>query len=204
MAITDLISGLAGALTQVRADLAEVDAQINSLTQERVTTINAPPHADDIAAAFKRGLAVATHSFEQRLGWNLNNANAKGADAAKAAQSAAQLLMINAEQPPSGPTLSGPIGTITAGLFPVSTLAERQGVLDVAAVTYFLRDRIEAEIPALVAKLCPVSLKGLKQADRAAALERLDNQIAELKAKRRELVGNLAAARKATGGLVGQ
>ncbi len=203
MAINDLISGLAGALAEVRAELVKVDQEITDLSHQRQTVIIAPPHTDDIVASLKRGLAVAAQSYEERLAWNLNDANATSAGAAQSVKGSAQLLMINAERPAPGPTIHGPVGAIKGGLFPVSSLAERQGVLDVAAVTYFLRDRIEAEIPALVKKLCPASQKGMRQSDRDAAIKDLSAQITALKEKRVELASNIAQARKATGTAIG-
>lgn len=203
MAITDLITGLAGALAKTRAELAQVDGEISQLQHERQSTELAPPHTDDIVAALKRGLSAATRSFEDRLAWNLNDANAKNADAAKAVKGTAQLLMINAERPASGTTLHGPVGAVRGGLFPVSGLGAQQGVLDAAALTYFLRDRIEAEIPALVKKLCPSAEKGMKQADRDGIIRDLDLRIVALKERRTELMGHISHARKVSGTVIG-
>ena len=196
MAISELISGLAGALAEVRAELTVVESDLSKLESERADIVNAPPHSSDIIAAFMRGLDQAAASFEERLAWNLNDRNATADQVAEATKGAAQLLMVNPERPPDGPAFGAP-GRLRAGLFPPSLLNGPHSVLDVAAVTYFLRDRIEAAIPELVDRFCPAARKGVPQAVREAALKDVDEKIAALKEKRDELVGNLAAARKA-------
>lgn len=196
MAISELINGLADALAGVRAELTTVEGELSKLRNDRAGIVNAPPHSSDIVAAFMRGLDQAASSFEERLAWNLNDRNAKADQVAEATKGAAQLLMINGERPPEGPNFGAP-GRLRAGLFPPSVLTGPNSVLDVAAVTYFLRDRIEAAIPGLVERFCPGASKGVPQAVREAALKEIDGKIAELEEKRDELVSNIAAARKA-------
>ncbi|MBU0931319.1 MAG: hypothetical protein KJ585_04870 [Alphaproteobacteria bacterium] len=196
MAISELINGLADALAEVRAELTTVESELSRLENDRASIINAPPHTSDIIASFMRGLDKAAASFEERLAWNLNDRNATADQVADAAKGAAQLLMVNAERPPEMPAFGAP-GRIRAGLFPPSALVGPNSVLDVAAVTYFLRDRIEAAIPGLVERFCPAASKGVPQAVREAALKEVDDKIIALKEKRDELVSNLAAARKA-------
>ena len=65
-----------------------------------------------------------------------------------------------------------------------------------AAVTYFLRDRIEAELPDLVARLCPDASKGMKAADRQAALDAVNAELRDLAAKQQQLIADINAARK--------
>ncbi|KAK0340870.1 hypothetical protein LTR94_028746, partial [Friedmanniomyces endolithicus] len=76
-------------------------------------------------------------------------------------------------------------------------LGEHQAAVDAAALVYFLRDRIAAEIPKLVAKLCPTAKNGMRQEDRANALADVDVRLAALKQEQAELQSHLEAASKA-------
>ena len=193
MAITDLISGLEAAMAETQDRLNTVTAKINELQQERGRLSTVAPHADDIVASYMRGLDAATASFESRLAWNLNDANAREPDAANDAQrAAAQLLMIPAERPVAG-LHSNP----AKRLFPPSGLAERQSQLDAAPLTYFLRDLIAAQSPGLVAKFCPTAQNGMKQAERERLIADVDERLSKLEQEREELQSHLQAARKA-------
>jgi hypothetical protein len=193
MAITDLISGLEAAMAETQDRLTIVVGQIGELEQERGAISIAPPHADDIIASYMRGLDSAVSSFEARLAWNLNDANVRDPGAAASvARGAAQLLMIH-QQPPATSLHYDP----AKSLIPPSGLADRQSPLDAAALTYFLRDLIAAQIPGLVAKFCPTSKNGMKQAERARLLADVDRRLSELHKERDELQSHLQAARKA-------
>ncbi|KAK0341160.1 hypothetical protein LTR94_027557, partial [Friedmanniomyces endolithicus] len=82
MAISDLISGIGAAIAETREKLTVIDTEISKLNAERLRIVRAPPHADDIIAAYMRGLGNATSSFESRLAWNLNDRNAREPEAA--------------------------------------------------------------------------------------------------------------------------
>lgn len=191
MAITDLLDGLASAMVETKKKLGEVNAVISELEGERNRIVRASPHTDDLVAAFMRGLKKASESFERRLGWHLNSMNLADGDAAATVQrSAGQFLMLKGAAP------TAPLGK-SGQLFPHSGLAEHQADIDVAAVTYFLRDKIAEEIPALIEKVCPSAKSGMKQADRVRALQEVDAKLAEQNAERERLTSEINAAIKA-------
>ena len=191
MAISDLTAAMATALAETKDKLRELDAAISTLEGERFRLLQTMPHTDDLVATFMRGLVKASESFEQRLGWYLNSETLKhGAAAAEAQNTAGQFLMLGAKRP------ERQLGQ-GIQLFPHSGLGAHQADIDVAAVTYFLRDKIADEIPAIIEKLCPLAKSGIKQADRERALLDLDGNLAELHAEREGLVSEINAAIKA-------
>ena len=186
MPINQVIADLADALSATREELATVNMAIDDVQAKLQGVQIAPPHADDIASAFIRGLDGATREFERQLARHLNPTNARAGEAAEAAaRGAAQLLTLQDHGPDE------------RRLLPASSLNGVVGGLNPAAVTYFLRDRIAAEVPALVGKLCPGSERGMKAADRAQMCRELETQLATLTARRDELQADLGAARAA-------
>ncbi|OHC95931.1 MAG: hypothetical protein A3H25_10520 [Sphingomonadales bacterium RIFCSPLOWO2_12_FULL_63_15] len=73
-------------------------------------------------------------------------------------------------------------------------IGDNQRDIDVAAVTYFLRDIIAAELPALIEKVCPASKSGMKQEDRAAALRQVEEALRQLEGEEKQLVDQINAA----------
>lgn len=194
MAISDLISGIGAAIAETREKLTVIDTEISKLNAERLRIVRAPPHADDIIAAYMRGLGNATSSFESRLAWNLNDRNAREPEAAADVQrGTGQLVTIHQTPPMTGGLHSSP----SKSLLTNAGLGEHQAAVDAAALVYFLRDRIAAEIPKLVAKLCPTAKNGMRQEDRANALADVDDRLAALKQEQAELQSHLEAASKA-------
>ncbi|MET0362944.1 MAG: hypothetical protein ABW048_14475 [Sphingobium sp.] len=183
MPLNDIIAGFATALEETRQKLRDVDAQLEQANIEKNSIIQAPPHTDDIVAAFKRGLKRAEESFVSRLAWYVTGND--GDFAAQTERAEAQLLMVGPHKPER------------AQSFPWVGLAERQKDIDVAAVTYFLRDIIAAELPALVNRLRPYAHQGMKQLDRKAAMRTVEAKIAALQKERERLIEEIEAARKA-------
>jgi hypothetical protein len=156
---------------------------LQELEAERRSVAFAPPHADDIVAAFSRGLSGMASAFRSQLAAHLSD-TFTGDKAALAASRSNHVLTIE----PQVPTMEERQTRAMRGVTPD---------LNVAAVAYFLRDKIEAEIPALVASTFPASQHGMKEAERQAILARLDSEISEQRAKSDALLGDLAAVRAA-------
>ncbi|MGB7373578.1 hypothetical protein [Pontixanthobacter sp.] len=189
MALKELVDGLAGAISKARARLDEVNQRISELETDQHNILLTPPHTDDIVAAFKRGLTDAGQDFERRLAWYLNDENATGVNASNALNDKTAHLLSVAKLKPSWKSL-----------IPPSKLGIDAPNLDFAAITYFLRDQIAAEIPSLVAKLCPAADGGLKSDEREKLLSELSEKLKAMHAERDELTRTLDAARIATGG----
>lgn len=194
MVIADFIA----ALDATRAEYAKVDAQIEDAKAERYRIENAPPHADDIIQTLQRGLDEAGRSYRARLASHLSNANASSPRAVAAVQpfAGAQLLTVgkDGKRDLLSPGIADKDGT--TDLFP-PPLGAVGSVLDAAAVTYFLRDRIAEEIPRLVETMCPAARSGMRQADRVQALARVDTLLTDLTVERDRLGGEISAARAA-------
>lgn len=188
VSIDEAFAKFNAALRETREKLDTAEQEILDLSGEIHRTKSAPPHADDITAAFVRGLDSASQTFKQQLGLHLSPANAGAMDAAKiVAAGKGQMLTVDRENGSSG----------NRKLLP-STLFNVSGeALSVAAMTYFLRDRIAVEIPKLVAELCPGSVRGMKQADRLEKLGTLEAKLADVTKRRDELKSVLAAAQAA-------
>lgn len=177
-------------MESTRKEIQEVEAEISEINGLIGAATNAPPHTDDIVAAFRRGLDDAEKTFKKQLGQHLNDANRRdGNAAAETARLRGHLL-----------TVSGGAGGMTQGAVPRFPLVPGRlnvsgEALSVAALTYLLRDKIAAEIPNLVKELCPGSDTGMKAEQRNAALRELEVKKASKQARLEELKGILAQAR---------
>lgn len=183
MSIANVLTGLTNAMEETKAELARSNARLDELEAERRSVAMAAPHADDIAAAFRRGLGGMATAFRSQLAAHLG-ATYAGEKAAEAATRSPQMLTIETHAP---------------SMEERQTRAMRGATpdLNVAAVAYFLRDKIDAEIPGLVASTFPASQHGMKEAERQAILARLDGEIAEQRDKVQTLTADLAAVRAA-------
>lgn len=180
MATNDIIGDFANAMDQVRSRFHECEELISGLKTKRWQIQQRPPHADEIVASMRRGLARSAASFEQRLGWYIGSANLKKDGAAEAIRRAdMQILTIGKHPPDRNQVIPG------------------SPDLDSAAVAYFLRDLIAAELPALVAKLYPDSKNNKSAEERNQELAAIDAEIAALSQERDELHVHLAAASRA-------
>jgi len=188
MAISEALAEFTGAIDAAYADLNEVVSKISELEARRAGIVRTAPHTDDIVAVFLRGLAAASANAERHLKSYLE-ANFGGADSAASVSNgrASNLLQVPAHtlsaQERQDRLLQG------KGSEPLET--------NVEILTYLLRDQIADEIPALVAKIFPQGSRGMKAADRTAALAEMDAELSELVAKRDELSAELHAARSA-------
>ena len=189
-------AAVSDAMEAAKTELNGVVAQIDTLEASRQAAVTALPHTDDIAAVLTRGVNQATTAYERDLGAYLRDTFAPaalGADKAKAAA---------AVQGSGQRFLS--IGTTPADIPGHIARARPDGglpdmPLNFGAVTYFLRDKLLAEIPGLVDRLCPAARTGMKGADRAAAIAAIDAQLTTLRTRRDQLQAEIAAARKALG-----
>lgn len=182
---------LSGALETTRSELARVEGEIDRLELKRDEIGRALPHTDDIVMMFRRGLADVTRTYEGQLREYLTEGFAPsrlGASASDAAGTAAgrgpDFLAVGVDAADRAIIRERPDGRPPAK------------PLNLAAVTYFLRDRIEAELPDLVARLCPDASKGMKAADRQAALDAVNAELRDLAAKQQQLIADINAARK--------
>jgi outer membrane murein-binding lipoprotein Lpp len=193
MALGDIIGDIERAMDEQRKRLAEVERQIDELGGKRNSIVNQSPHIDDIVASFERGLEAAEKSFKERLGSYINGRKMSLRGAGKeVASRASQLLMLGAGRPKLDE-----MSTNISRLLPHSALAENQLPLDAAAVTYFLRDQIRADLPSLIEGLFPGGTNGVKSSDREKALKEVDAEIAALEKDRDRLKAEIQAATKA-------
>lgn len=187
MTISQSIADFTGAVEATRARLGEAKAKIEQLQEEQRRVANAPPHTDDIVAVLMRGLHSAASDFEQQLASHLHDTflgeDGAAANAARVDR-AWNILRLEAQRPHQQVIIDR------------SMKGELPG-LNIAVLTYFLRDRIEAEILELVDKLCPQARTGMKKADRAHAMKALDAELAGLRLQHDALNADLIAARTA-------
>lgn len=185
--ISEVISQFAGVIEATRAELATVRSEIEAAEAERREIVLAKPHTDDIVAAFKRGLSGRVASFEKQLSTYFTATFVKADSAADtAARQASDLLCLEVNRPD----------------FAVIEKRRANGdsaPLNLDVIAYLLSDKLEAEIPALVDKLCPAAREGMNQADRSAALAAIDARILVLTAKRDALAAELDQARRVAG-----
>lgn len=188
MSLSQPISEFAGALAASRAELSTIVEQISTKEFERRAILQAPPHTDDIVAVFLRGLHGATAAFEAQLTKALANGfeGSEGADAV-AQKRSRDILRLEASPPSANELVDRSL----------QTRAPRTIELSGPALAYFLRDRIEAEIPALVERLCPQASKGLTTSERQSAVAAIDTELDELRARREAIQADLEAARRA-------
>lgn len=182
--ISQVIASLTNAMEATRTEVAGIDAQIEAAEQERQRVNRAPPHATDIARAFMRGLERQAIEFRSQLASSLAETFVAAENAAQASTAPAHLLTVEPHQP-SMETLR------------TRTMSGEAAPLNMAALTYLLRDRIAEDLPELIDKLCPQARGGMKQSDREAALAALDGKLAELRAARDAMQADLNAARQA-------
>jgi hypothetical protein len=182
MEISKAISDIAGAVETVREEIGKVVAEIDAARQKRDAIQHAAPHTDDIVALFMRGLDNEGLEFKRQLSAHLGSRFVGDGSADRVRPAArGHLLRLDAGPPAQSFTQAKP------GPAP----------LNMSALAYLLRDRIKAELPALVDSLCPASRNGMKAADRAAALAEVDAEIERLTARKDALSADLAAARAA-------
>lgn len=184
MPISQLIADFKGALDAARAEFAQVEERISILDVERRRIVETQPHTEDIAAVFLRGVAKAAADFESQLRAHLG-ATYVGRENASAADGKRAASILRVQAAATGPA--------------TQTDADRaRADFNAAALVYFLRDKIAAEIPALVERLCPAAHKGMKLADRNRALGEIDAQLDELRTTREALISDITAARAAS------
>lgn len=171
--VENIIKEFEAAIRETRQKFDEAGERIDALELERKRVTEAPAHADYIVAAFKRGLDAANVNFEQGLKDRLRELNT-GSNLAVLARSPLSVVRRKGVE-------------ISADALQRSTDRDAWSEIDAAAITYFLRDKIEAELPRLVEKLLPQSLSGMQDADRRAKLAEIDAEITELKAERQRL-----------------
>ncbi|WP_375292321.1 hypothetical protein [Sphingomonas melonis] len=189
-------AAVSDALEAAKTELNSVLAQIETLEASRQATVTALPHTDDISAVLVRGVNQSATAYERDLTTYLRDTFAPtglGADTSKAAAA----VQGNGQRFLSIGTTPLDIPGYVARARPDGGLPDMP--LHFGAVTYFLRDKLLAEIPGLVDRLCPAARTGMKGADRTAAIAALDAQLTTLRTRRDQLQSEIAAARKALG-----
>ena len=149
MAISDKIGDFAAAIDAARDELAALNTKLGELEQSRATILQAAPHTGDIAAVLTRALRTSAEGFEANLASFLKSNFEGSGGADKVAQgSASNVLRL---QPPRN------------GLDAINyrMAADAAPAVDLAALSFFLRDKIEAEIPGLVDRLMPAARNGM-------------------------------------------
>jgi hypothetical protein len=181
------IADFTGAVEAIRAELNSVNVSIEEAEEERRQIANAPPHTDDIAAAFLSGLRYEVADFERQFASHLKgHFTGSDGDAATAAAKGrtADFLRMEAQKPDQEAQRT-------------RAMRKELPALNIAVLAYLLRDSIEAEVPALVDRLCPAARNGIKAADRGRTLDELDSKLAQLRSQANGLKADLDAARRA-------
>lgn len=185
MEILKAVTDFASAIDNVRAELASVNTKIDKLKSDRQKVEFAKPHTDDIVAAFLRQSKHAEGVVKEALASRLKETFFRSNNAAKAVDGIGfDLLRLEANEP----SLQTRIDR-----------ADRNEKVDVSTemLTLLLADKIHEAIPAWVDGLLPEARDGMKSADRKAALAEIDRQLAELHARREELLNHIQAGREA-------
>lgn len=186
MPISQAVADFAAALEAARAELREVNSQISGLEEKRQRIEKAPPHTDDIIAVFMRGLRNSESEFEKQFSSHLR-AHFMGHDGEAAAAAAPARHSDILHMEPEKLAAQERTDRAMRGYVPE---------LNDAVLVYLLRDKIAAEIPVLVEKLCPNAASGMRSDERGRALEEIDAKLGELKAKQRLLLSEINEARK--------
>lgn len=181
--IADLIASLRGA----RTTIADLDARLAKLAEERARVEAAPPHADDIADCLARGLDSYGDLFKQRLRWFLNPENLQ--------RPGSYLQLLNPSTMLELPETAPRFGA----LLPGGSFSYASGNAAACAVAWAIGPLIRDRLPALVAELLPESKAGMRSAERFAKLASIDREAEQVEAQRNELMEQLAAARDAAG-----
>lgn len=189
MSFSEAISKLKATMEVMRGELDDTTTQISELENERSAVVRRPAHTEDIVAVFQRGLVQAERDFEEQFKRALNDGFVNDdAAASNAGRDRLRDILRLDERKLS-----------QAEVQDRAMKRELPG-LNLNVLAYFLRDKIGAELPALVERLCPGSQHGIKAAERVAELARIDAELAALKSKRDRLVAELTEARKAVNG----
>lgn len=185
MEVSKPIAEFADFIRDTRAKLADVNAKIEAAEQERQAILTAKPHSEDIVAFLRRSLDGGVADFNRQFASFLSATFVSSDDAAEAVKKQpASLLRLEPRQ-------------LSTEELRTRTMKGGIADLNAAVLTYFLRDKIAEEIPALVNRLCPDAQRGMKSADRASALSRLDELLESLRSEHAALQADLTAARGA-------
>ncbi|MCP3735972.1 hypothetical protein M9979_13950 [Sphingomonas sp. RP10(2022)] len=195
MSVSEATATIRNLVGGIRAQIAEVDNQITTLEIERNRLRQLAPHTDDIIAVYKRGLDASTaayrHQLRSHLAAKFGVATAFAEDRMVDPRAQIDVLTIPSKQ----------LDTSAMTSWDAAARARNQPIeINTAALSYFLHDRIEQEIPALVDELHPEARHGTHRADRDAALRKVEQEIAALRTKRTELNAALGDTRRAVAG----
>ncbi|EQB31508.1 hypothetical protein [Sphingobium ummariense] len=185
MSLSEMIDGFASALAATKNQLAQVTGEIEQAKAERNKIEWAPVHTEEIVAAFERGLVNAEASFLGRMSWFLSDREMREPGAAEKVGNAQPSLLMIGGMPPAADR---------GAILPFSALGKDQREIDVAAVTYFMRDIIRAQLPAMVERIWPAAKHGMKKMDRMAKLREVDSKLRKLEAEATRLKDEINAA----------
>ncbi|WP_242414709.1 hypothetical protein [Sphingomonas panni] len=177
------LENLVAAISEARDRLSGLEREIAVRRQMIVQIEHRPPHTDDIIASFRRGLAQAEALFLKQLSWSLNDRAATANGAQQAVRDYSPHLLTPHSTNPGYDSL-----------LPPSVMDWTAPPPGIAALLYFLRDKIDEEIPVLVDRMCPIARKGMKHADRVAEIGTLQAEIAVLDTEASELRDKLSLA----------
>ena len=183
MALKDLVASLLG----IRESVDDLDRRIQKARVSEADLVAMAPHTDDLRAWLKRGLDASAGEYERRLAaWYFSpEAQAAHPGTFYETDDTVSLLTVPSTSPASR-ALAPTIGMLHSPL-PVSPFA----------LSFFLRDVIEASLDRVISKHFADSSGGIRSADRAARLAKVRLEITKLETDRAELVEHLDRARKA-------
>jgi hypothetical protein len=175
----DWLKNLKGA----REGRAALVAKLVKLQAKRAELVQRAPDRATIVAWFTRSIEAQCTEYESRLErWFFSAAaQARHPGTFFETDASVSLLSVPAASPYHAEALA-----------PSEALAGPSPL----ALTFYLRDAMLAEVPRLVDKFFPDSARGISAADRAAALAKVDKDIADLEAELTELDQALDQARR--------
>lgn len=183
--VSEILSQTQSAIEQRRAEVREINQELEGLEMERLAVGKRPPHTDDIVALYRRGLDEERKAFERELKTGLGALFVSADDAAQASSAPQRRDILRFE------------GKLEEREVHDRALRREGPSLNISALSYFLADIIGQELPGLIERHCPAAANGIKAADRAEQLAQLDREIATLTKRRDELLGELTALRQA-------
>ena len=178
-----LMTQIREAFRGARSTVTEIQERLIDLRMQRAEIERAAPHFDDLLRWARRGLDAAEADFARRLSYYWNETQLATTPASFTERDAPQLLGVPVGLPPV-PRLQS-----------LNVLGKVDAVPDLAAVTTFLRPAIEAELPKLIARAFPSANSGMRAADRAAKLAKIDREAEELTAQLNEIISAIDETR---------
>ena len=188
--MADLVEKIRGLFAGARNGIADIDEQIRRLNARREAVQKALPHSEDLADWLCRNIDRHADGYEARVASMLNkrNIDRRGWEEVDATWD----LGFNLFKPPSASE-------------PKEYLTTRDEVgfwidpIDARGIVWLLRSELKARARETVLRLLPHTATGLRRAERDRELQRIDDELAVLHARRSRIAEALREAAAAAG-----